>query len=148
MGKVFTGAEVKVYVDNQLVGLYENCNYNVNVSTEPIHTLGRYGAHEIAHTAYEAVTVNCGGFRIIGQGAFVLPKFPKLQDLLGLGEVTLALVNRNDGSNIMTVVGCKGTSYSGGHNAKATSRFQVSYMGTKLSEEDGDQDENNPTQLP
>jgi hypothetical protein len=148
MGKVFTGAEAKVYVDNQLVGVYENVNYNVNVTTEAIHTLGRYGAHEIAHTAYEAVSVNCGGFRILGQGAYVLPKFPKLQDLLGLGEVTLTIVDRNSGGNIMTVVGCKGTSYSGGHNAKATSRFQVSYMGTKLSEEDGDQDENNPTQLP
>jgi hypothetical protein len=148
MGKVFTGAEAKIYVDNQLVGLYESCNYTVNISTEPIHTLGRFGAHEIAHTAYEAVTVNCGGFRILGQGAFVLPKVPKLQDLLSLGELTITLVDRKTGNNIMTVIGCKGNSYSGGHNAKATSRFQVSYMGTKLSEEDSDQDENNPVQLP
>jgi len=148
MGKVFTGAEAKIYVDDQLVGLYENCNYSVTITTEPIHTLGRFGAHEIAHTAYEAISVNCGGFRILGQGAFVLPKFPRLQDLLGLGEITIALVDRKSGSNIMTVIGCKGTTYNGGHNAKATSRFQVSYMGTKLMEEDSDQSEANPTELP
>lgn len=155
--KVFTGARAKVYVKGELVGLYDSCSWSVNVGAEPAHILGRYSAAEITPTSYEAVTVNCSGFRIIGNGAHVLPKMPKLQDLLNLEAITLHIVDRqdvtdsakNDGPTVMKVTGCIPVSYSSGVNAKATSRIQITYMGTKHSDEQDDQDESTgATELP
>lgn len=151
-GKVFTGARAKVYVDNQLVGLYDSCSYSVNVGTEAIHLLGRYSPDEITVTSYEAVTVNCSGFRLIGNGGHVLPKFPKLQDLLNLEYVTLTMIDRKaapDSEPSMTVIGCVPVSYATGAQGKATSRIQVTYIGTRHSDEDGAQDESSgATALP
>jgi len=141
--KVVTGARAKVYVDNQLVGIYETATYNVNIGTEPIHLLGRYSPDEITPTSYEAVTISCSGFRVVGQGPHVLPKVPKLQDLLNLEAVTLAVVDRQTGETMLTAIGCVPNSYNGNHNARATSRITVNYTGLRLSDESGAQDEGN-----
>jgi hypothetical protein len=139
--QVVTGSRTKVYVNDQLVGIFETVSYNVNIGTEPIHLLGRYSAAEITPTSYEVVTLQCGGFRIVGEGPMVLPAFPKLQDLLQLENVTLAIVDRQSGTTILTVIGCVPTSYSGNHNARATSRVSISYTGIVASDEAGDQAE-------
>jgi hypothetical protein len=148
--KVFTGARAIVKVDNVTVGVFDSCTYAVNVGAEAIHILGRYSPAEITQTSYEAVTVNCSGFRIIGNGGHVLPKMPKLQDLLNLENVTLSMVDRQDkdGAPIMDVKNCIPISYSTGANAKATSRIQVTYMGTHASDESGAQDEGGAVNLP
>jgi len=148
--KVFTGARAKVYVDDILVGIFDSCTYAVNVGAEPIHILGRYSPSEITQTSYEAVTVNCSGFRIIGNGGHVLPKMPKLQDLLNLETITLAMVDRQkeDNTPIMVVQNCIPINYSTGANAKASSRIQVTYMGTHVFDESGEQDEGDGVNLP
>lgn len=139
--KTFTGSRAKIFVDSVLVGMFDSVSYGSNIGAEPIHTLGKFGPQEIVPTSYEAIQVQCSGFRIIGQGAFVLPKMPKLQDLLNLDSVTISVTDRQSGKTIMTVVGCIPTSYSSGHSAKATSKFNITYMGTKLEEEDAAQAE-------
>ena len=148
--KVFTGARAKVYVDNVLVGIFDSCSYAVNIGAEAIHILGRYSPAEIAQTSYEAVTANCSGFRIIGNGGHLLPKVPKLQDLLNLEGVTLAMIDRQDTSNtpVMVVHNCLPINYSTGANAKATSRIQVTYLGTHAADESGAQDEGGAVNLP
>lgn len=146
--KVLTGARAVVSVDNQVVGIYESCTYGVNVGVEAIHILGRFGPDEITQTSYEAVTVQCSGFRVVGNGAHVLPKMPKLQDLLNLGAVNISIRDRQSGDLIMNATGCVPTSYNTGVNAKATSRLSVTYVGLKITDEDGDQDENGATTLP
>jgi len=148
--KVFTGARAKVYVDNVLVGVFDSCSYAVNIGAEPIHILGRYSPAEITQTSYEAVTVNCSGLRVIGNGGHVLPKVPKVQDLLQLEYVTLSMVDRQstDNTPVMTVQNCIPINYSTGANAKATSRIQVTYLGTHHSDEAGDQDEGDGVNLP
>jgi len=149
--KVFTGARAKVYVDDVLVGIFDSCTYAVNIGAEPIHILGRFSPDEITQTSYEAVTVNCSGFRIIGNGGHVLPKMPKLQDLLNLEAVTLAMIDRQGAAGsepIMSVQNCIPINYSTGANAKATSRVQITYLGTHHSDEAGAQDEGNGVTLP
>jgi hypothetical protein len=146
--KVLTGARAKIYVNNKLVGIYETCTYNMNIGTEPIHLLGRYSPDEITPTSYEAVTISCGGFRVVGQGPHVLPAVPKLQDLLTLDGVTLAIVDRQSGQTILTAIGCVPNSYNGNHNARATSRITINYTGLRLSDEAGDQDEGGAVSLP
>lgn len=148
MAKVLTGPRAVVSVDNVIVGLFESCAYGANVGVEPIHLLGRFGPDEITPTSYEAVTVNCSGFRVVNQGVHILPKFPKLQDLLNLGSVTLSIRDRQTGELIMTAIGCVPTSYSTGVNARATSRIQVTYVGLKVTDESGDQEETGAVSLP
>lgn len=149
--KVFTGARAKIFVEGILVGQFDSCSYSVSISVEPIHILGRFSAAEIAPTAYEAVPVNCSGFRIIGHGAHILPKAPKLQDLLNLENVTLSMSDRQaapDAEPVMVVLNCVATNWSGGVNAKATSRTQISYLGTHAADESGAQDEGDAVNLP
>jgi len=148
MAKVLTGPRAVVSVDNQVVGLYESCTYGANIGTEPIHLLGRFGPDEITPTSYEAVTINCSGFRVVDQGVHRLPKMPKLQDLLNLGPVTISIRDRQTGELIMTAIGCIPNSYNTGVNARATSRIQVTYIGLKVTDEDGDQEEAGAVSLP
>lgn len=146
--KVLTGGRARVYVDNQLVGIYDSCSYGVNIGTEAIHILGRYSPTEITQTSYEAVTIDCTGFRVVGSGPHALPKVPRLQDLLGLEAVTIAVEDRQTGEIIMTAVGCVPVRYNTGVNARAISKVNVSYQGLRLSDEEGDQDEAGATNLP
>jgi hypothetical protein len=113
----------------------------MNIGTEPIHLLGRYSPDEITITSYEAVTISCSGFRVVGQGPYVLPAVPKLQDLLNFDSVTLTVVDRQTGQQILTAIGCVPTSYNGNHNARATSRVSINYTGLRISDESGPQDE-------
>jgi len=149
MGKIMVGGRAKIFVDGVIVGIFDSCSYAVNVGAEPVHILGRFSPAEIAVTSYEAVTVNCSGFRVIGNGGHVLPKFPKLQDLIGLEGVRITITDRQDTTkDILTVVGCIPVNYSTGYNAKATSRIQVTYLGMSASDEEEFQSEGDATNLP
>lgn len=148
MSKVMTGARAKVYVDNQLVGIFESCTYNVNIGVEPIHLLGRFSPDEITPTSYEAVTLSCSGFKVVGAGVHTLPKVPKLQDLLTLEAVTITVVDRQTGAAVLTAIGCVANTNSGGWNAKATSRVTINYTGLRISDESGAQDEGGAVSLP
>jgi len=149
MSKTLTGARCKMYVDNQLVGIFETVSYSSNYGTEPIHLLGRYSAAEIVITSAEAVTINASGFRIVGQGVHVLPKVPKVQDLLNFEAITLAVEDRQTGQVILTALGCVPNAYNGNHNARATSRVSVSYTGLIAQDESGSQSESpGATELP
>lgn len=139
--KVVTGARTKVYVNNQLVGIFDSCSYSTNIGIEPIFILGRYSASEITPTSYEAVTLQCSGFRLVDEGSKVLPAVPMVQDLLTLDGVTLAVVDRQSGKSLLTVLGAVGHSDSGNYNAKATSKINISYTGIIASTEAGNESE-------
>jgi hypothetical protein len=147
-GKVITGGRAIVKVAGEVVGIFESCSYNVNLGTEAIHILGRFAPTEIAVTSSEAVTLQCTGFRVAGNGVHKLPKFPKLQDLLSLEDVTITVVDRQAGNNLLVASGCKPTSHNGNFNSRATSRITINYTGIKASDEDGDQNEPGATDLP
>lgn len=149
MSVTMTGARAKVKVNGQYVGVFDSCQYGANIGTEPIHTLGRYSPAEISVTSYEAVQVSCSGFRIIGQGVHVLPAAPKLQDLLNLETIQLEVEDRQSGEIIAIVKNCVPSSWSEAQQAKGTTRFNISYIGTVLSSESGDQEESaNASNLP
>ena len=111
--------------------------------------LGRYSPDEISITSYEAIQVSCSGFRILDQGVHVLPAAPKLQDLLNFETVQLEVEDRQSGSNIMIVKNCVPSNWSEAQQAKGTTRINISYIGTVLSDESGDQEESDgATSLP
>lgn len=151
VAKVFSGAKAYITIDNQIVGLFDSCNYSVSVSAEAIHLLGRYSADEIVHTAYEAVQLDCSGFRVIGQGFHILPKAPKLEDLLNLESIQISVIDRGGqpgDTPILTVNKCIPIRWGTGYQAKATSRINISYLGTNVSDESGNQAEVTPITLP
>jgi hypothetical protein len=149
VAKTMNGARAKIFIDNVLVGIFDNCSYSVNIGTEGVFILGRYSAAEIVPTSYEIVSVNCSGFRLIGNGGHKLPKVPKLQDLLNYNSITLSITDRqNPKTPILTVQNCVANSYGTGYAAKALSRIQVTYQGTHASDESGNQDEGSGVSLP
>ena len=145
MGYAVTGARALVYVNNKLVGIFESCTVANTLSTEAIHLLGRYTPAEIAITAKEAVNVTCSGFRVAGNGINVLPAVPLVQDLLTFEPFTIAVVDRqSSGANpvpLETIQGVVPTNDNTNYNAKATSRVNISYLGTISSNEAGAQSE-------
>jgi hypothetical protein len=146
MSKVITGARAVVYVKGEMVGLFESCTVANSTGVEAIHLLGRYSPDEIAITSKEAVNISCSGFRVSKQGKTILPKVPKIQDLLGFEPFTLSIQDRQMGSDkkptvLETIVGCVPTTDNTNYNAKATSKIAINYMGIRSSDEDGTQDE-------
>jgi len=145
VAKSMAGSRAKVYIDKGngpvLVGMYDSISYGESIGAEAVFTLGRYGAHEIVPLSYEPIQVNCSGFRIIGDGVHELPAFPKLQDLLRLEGVTISETDRQTGEVIATIIGCVPVNWSGGDQAKSLSKISVSYMGIRLEDESGPNDE-------
>lgn len=135
-GKVVTGARAKVYVNNNLVGIFESCTVSGNLGTEPIFLLGRYSADEIAITSSEVVNVSCSGFRVVGAGVHTLPAVPLVQDLLNFDPFTITVVDRQTGETLETILNCVPTSHNANYNAKATSKVNISYQGTISYNED------------
>jgi hypothetical protein len=144
-----TGARAIVKVDGRAVGVFDSCQYGANIGNEPVHTLGRYSSNEIAITSYEAIQVGCSGFRVINNGVHTLPKAPKLQDLLNFTRVQLVIEDRQTAKIIMKVENCVPTSWSEAQNAKGTTKFNITYTGTVLSDETDTQvEERSATNLP
>lgn len=145
MANTVTGARALVYVNNKLVGIFESCTVANTLSTEAIHILGRFTPAEIAITAKEAVNVTCSGFRVAGNGINILPAVPTVQDLLSFEPFTIAVVDRQaTGPNpvpLQTILNCVPTSDNTNYNAKATSRVNISYIGTIGYDESGAQSE-------
>ena len=135
-GKVVTGARAKVYVNNQLVGIFESCTVSSSLGTEPIFLLGRYAPDEIAITSSEAVNVTCSGFRVVGAGLHTLPAYPLVSDLLLFDPFTITVVDRQTGETLETILGCTPSSQNTNYNAKATSKVNITYIGTLGFNED------------
>lgn len=141
MAKIHSGQLAKIYIDDELIGLFDSVDYGAEIFLEDAYILGRSSAAEIAETGYSTVSVNLSGFRIIGNGVHVLPKFPKVQDLVGLGSFKLDVVDRNSGEAVATVLGCKWNRYGTGFQARSLSRVQMTCRGLILQDESGDQGE-------
>lgn len=135
--KTITGGRAVVLSDGTPIGIFDSITINEAVTLEDIHTLGKFGPQEIAVTAYNAVTVQCSGFRVYGSGVKALGQFPTLQDLLSLGTITLAVQDRQNptGAPLVTIVNCTPETNNQNFNARATSKVQITYRGTALTDE-------------
>jgi len=148
MASTLTGNRAKVYVNGNLVGIFDSCTYSTGLTTEDIYILGASAAQEIAITAQETVTLNCSGFRVVGEGVHVLPAMPKLADLINFQAVTIAVVDRKTGAQVLTAIGCVPNTEGGNFNAKTSSKIQISYKGIRYYDESGDSSEGDAATLP
>ena len=135
--KTITGGRTVVISDGAPVGIFDSITINEGLTLEDIHTLGKYGPQEIVATAYNAVTVNTSGFRIYGSGVKKLGQFPTLADLITLGTITLAVQDRQNptGAPLVTIVNCVPETNNVNFNARASSKVNLTYRGTALTDE-------------
>lgn len=135
--KTITGGRTVVISDGAPVGIYDSVTINEGLTLEDIHTLGKYGPQEIVATAYNAVTVNCSGFRVYGSGVKKLGQFPTLADLISLGTITLAIQDRQNpnGAPLATIVNCVPETNNVNFNARASSKVNLTFRGTALTDE-------------
>lgn len=135
--KTITGGRTVVLSDGVPVGIFDSITINEALTLEDIHTLGKFGPQEIVMTAYNAVTVNCSGFRVYGSGVKKLGQFPTLADLLNLGTITLAVQDRQNptGAPLATITNCVPETNNVNYNARASSKVNITYRGTALTDE-------------
>jgi hypothetical protein len=102
----------------------------------------RYPPDEITLTAYNAVTVQCTGFRVYGFGVKMLGAFPTLNSLLGLGPVTITVADRENptGAPLATIIGCLPDTNSNSFQSRATSKINITYKGVALTDESAPND--------
>jgi hypothetical protein len=135
--KTVTGGRAVVLSDGIPVGIFDSVTLNESLTLEDIHTLGKFSAQEIVMTSYESVKINVSGFRVYGSGVKKLGQFPTLADLLNLGTITLAVQDRQNpaGAPLATVVNCVLETNNVNYNARATSKVNLTYRGTILTDE-------------
>lgn len=137
--KTITGGRTFVSSDalgGAVVGIFDSITINEGLTLEDIHTLGKYGPQEIVATAYNAVSVNCSGFRVYGNGVKALGQFPTLADLVNLGSLTLTVQDRqNPGTPLHTIINCVPETNNVNYNARASSKVNITYRGTAVTDE-------------
>lgn len=141
--KTITGGRTLVHdADGGAIGIFDSITINEALTLEDIHTLGKFGPQEIVVTAYNAVTVNCSGFRVYKSGLKKLGQFPKLVDLINLGTITLSVQDRQNptGIPLATIINCVPETNNVNYNARASSKVNITYRGTVLTDEDSDGD--------
>jgi len=144
--KVVTGGRSVVSIDNGsgpvVIGIFDSCSISESISSEDIHLLGRFSPDEITLVSYNAVNVQCSGFRVYGFGVKALGKFPTLNSLLGLGPITLTVADRENptGSALATVIGCLPDTNSNNFTSRATSKINITYKGLAVTDESNPND--------
>ena len=140
--KVITGGRSVVSIQVEggspvVIGIFDSCSVSESISSEDIHLLGRFSPDEIALVSYNAVNVQCTGFRVYGFGVKQLGKFPTLKQLLNLGPVTITIRDREDktGIPLMTIIGCLPDSNSNSFQSRATSKINITYKGIATNDE-------------
>lgn len=139
--KTMHGARAQLAINGQIVGIFNTVSYGVSYDANPVFILGRFNAAEIALTGMDAISVTCGGFRVVDGGPYKVASVPKLQDLLNHEDITLAIFDRQTGEQILTVVGVRPTGYDTSVSARGLQDLTVKFLGLSLSDEDGDQEE-------
>lgn len=144
--KVITGGRSVVSIDNgsgpQVIGIFDSCQISESISSEDIHLLGRYSPDEITLVSYNAVNVACTGFRVYGFGVKALGQFPTLNQLLGLGPVTITVADRENpsGAAMATIIGCLPDTNSNNFQSRATSKINITYKGVAVTDESSPND--------
>lgn len=135
--KTITGGRTLLQVGGVTMGIFDSVTINEGLGLEDIHTLGKFGPQEIVMTSYNAVTVNCSGFRVYGSGVKALGLFPTLAELLLLGTVTLSVQDRQNptGQPLATIINCVPETNNQNYNARATSKINITYRGTMMTDE-------------
>lgn len=133
--KTMHGARASLIINGQVAGIFNSCSYGVQYDSNPIYTLGRFNANEIVVTGMAPISLQLGGFRVIDNGPYEIASVPKLQELLNLDDITVAIHDRQTNKTVLTVVGVKPTGYSTDVSARGLQSLNVTMEGISLGDE-------------
>ncbi len=143
--KTMTGARAKLYINQQLIGIFSNVSYGVTYDVSPIYILGRFNAAELVYTGMDVVNVTATGFRAMGNGPYEASSVPQLQDLLNHEDISLQVIDRQatdpSKANVMTVTGVRPLGFSTSSSARGVNDLTVNFQGTLLEDESGNQED-------
>jgi hypothetical protein len=139
--KTLHGSRAQLLINGLVVGIYSQCNWRVRYDVNPVSILGRFSVAELVITGMEPVSVNCSGFRVVDNGPYKAGALPKLQDLLDYEDITIAIYDRQTEKLVMNVIGCKPTGFDSSMASRSLASLDLEYLGLRLGDEDGDQDE-------
>lgn len=146
--QIMTGARARLIIDGKVKGIFTDCSWGMPLSAEPAHILGAYAPVEITYTAAEAIQINCRGWRIVGFGPHKEGLVPSLSQLLTHNAITLSVMDRQTGRNIMTVVHCRPVGYQSGVAARQQSEISQAFIGLRIHDEDTTNAEPDASKLP
>lgn len=140
--KIMHGARALVQIldpnTNQpvTVGIFNNFSYGVNYDVQPAFILGRFSAAELAYTAMEPCQISAGAWRVIGHGAHVTAKLPKLADLLRHEYLEIQVVDRQTGRPIAKIHSVRPSGMSTNLTARQLEEMTCTYVGLLVDDED------------
>lgn len=132
---IMHGARAQLLIEGKVVGLFSQVSYGVNYDAQPSYILGRHSAAEITYTGQEPISISATGFKVVDKGAFVSAGVPQLNELMTFVDLKLSIFDRLTNKEIMTCYEVKPVSFSTGLAARSISDFQVSFLATRLSED-------------
>jgi len=147
MSAIMSGPRAKVAMVDpstglvSIIGIYSSVDYGLTYATEPAFTLGRFSAAANDYTSQDIIHLTCSGFRVIGNGAFVVAGLPKLQDLLLSDYIQLAIIDRQSelkgaaDARMGKFFSVRCVGFSTGANARSLQQMTVRYEAINLGEE-------------
>jgi hypothetical protein len=144
---VMTGPRGLVKINGQTVGVFSQISYGVSYDNTPVYVLGRFSPTEIVISGQDPISVSATGWRTVqtpnnAASTYNGPYGPesaidmfKLQNLLEVDSATLALIDRETGNTLATVVGIKVVSYSTNLTSRGLQELTVNLIGTRMWDE-------------
>jgi hypothetical protein len=144
--KVVTGARCSVAIfdpatnTSTIVGIFNNVSYGLTYTADPIYVLGSTGPVETVYTSQDAVHVSASGWRVVGAGAHISAKLPKLQELLTSDYISLTIYDRlSDATKpIAKISQVRALSYNTTLSNRSASEISVNFIGIHVSDESVD----------
>lgn len=155
--QVFHGARALVLMPTTpgsapvVVGVFNNVSWVYGLIDAEVDILGAYAPVEITYVGASPVTAEATGWRIVGHGPHVVASVPHLKDLLLFEGITIQIQDRQAKPGDLPVCTIKNVlplGYSGGVAAKQLSEIRVSFKGTRIEDETGNNDEPGAATLP
>jgi len=138
--KIMTGARAILRIGGKEIGIFSECSWSYRLDIAPAYVLGRYSVAETTYTGSDPVSVDCAGFRPVGDafgphqtltGTTAL--VPLLADLPNYSNVEIEIFDRQSGNSLMKVVECKPTGYSTALRARDQETISISFVGKRVS---------------
>jgi len=137
-----TGARAKVYIADPnnggspvLVGIFNSVAWGLNFEVRPVEILGRFSPDELVYTAQDAISIQCSGFRVVGNGPHAMARMPNTRDLLTHEYLQMVILDRQTGQEIAKFHSVRPVSYQTTLNARNLEEVSVSYMGLLVDDE-------------
>jgi len=141
IAKTLVGSRLKLYINNQLAGIFGSVDVTVSYGMEPVAILGKYDTAEIVPTSMAPVAFNATGFRVYGNGPYEIANVAQLQDLLNNQDIACSVIDRQNptGAPVMQISGVRATGWSSDVGARGLQGLTVNFLGLTFADESGPQ---------